>query len=120
MLLIDLIVDRIQSTRQREGRPSIRFGDYNDTHHRAVMWETLYSDIQMPKSLRGCYQLTQDILEYTGMALDEMNDTLNPPPAAFPIYMDSTTSSARPSRILASTNVSQIRKARQYSHRNCY
>ena len=83
------------------------------------MWDTLYSDIILPDSLRGLYQLTQDMLEFTGMALDEMNDSLTPPPAAFPIHMDSTASPTRPLSILTSTTAPHIRKLPQCPHSSC-
>ena len=93
-----------ETARKREGRPSICLYKPNDTHHRAVMWDMLYSSIQLPDSLRGLYQINRDTI--TWEALVEMNDP--PPRVPLPSRTISTTSPATAPTVASGTTEPQM------------
>ena len=83
-------------TRKREGRHPIRPCENNNTHHRAVMWNTLYLGIQLPHSLKKLDQDSQDMLQLSLMTSEEMNDSPDPPPTPLPVHADSTSRAMMP------------------------
>ena len=97
-------------TRKREGRPAIRRWEDNNTHNRAVMWNTLYLGIQLPHSLKKLDQDSQDMLQLSLMTSEEMNDSPDPPLAPFPTHTDSTTSQAR--MLTVSGNTTEVRRSK--------
>ena len=108
--LTDTIVDRIESTRNREGRPSICLCGDGNTHQRAAMWDILYVDIGLPDSLKKLYRVSRNMLQFSLMTLEEMNDSPDPPLAPFPTHTDPTTSQAR--MLTVSGNTTEVRKSK--------
>ena len=97
-------------TRKRERRPAIRRWEDNNTHHRAVMWNTLYLGVQLPDSLKKLDQDSRAMLQLCLMTSEEMNDSPDPPLAPFPTNTDSTTSQAR--MLTVSGNTAEVRRSK--------
>ena len=96
-------------TRKREGRPAIRRWEDNNTHNRAVMWNTLYLGVQLPDSLKKLDQGSQDMLQLSLMTSEEMNDSPDPPPTPLPVNAVSTPRAMMPT-VAAGTTESRMSK----------
>ena len=60
------------------------------------MWDILYVDIGLPDSLKKLYRVSRNMLQFSLMTLEEMNDSPDPPPTPLPVHADSTSRAMMP------------------------